>query len=259
MPTRFAMLAVPALLTLPAAGNASTVSSDGGTVTFHSGPDASILAVTTLPEFSYAIVDTGSLLTAGPGCVAGPPVACRGSSLEVFLGPGDDRSSLFGFSSQETHGGAGDDRILLWGQTTVAYGDAGDDAVTVSANGSGHGNGNAGADSLYGGGSAITLAGGSGDDLAGGEGEVETFVSGNDGSDTVVAYVGRHSQRATLTGGDGYDVMAVVDDGTATRGDYAAALDGGLGDDTVLGGPGHDTMTGGNGNDAIDVSGDGVA
>ncbi|WCB95472.1 hypothetical protein DSM104299_04219 [Baekduia alba] len=259
MPIRFVLLGVVVLCVLPAAVAASTVSSDGSTVTFRSGADRSDLVMTVVPQWAYAVVDTASPLRAGTGCRVGPPVACPGLDVDVALGPGDDRSSVLGFFSQLVRGGEGNDMILAGGQTTVVYGGPGDDSLRLSANGSGSGYGNDGNDSLYGRGSAITLAGGDGDDLAVAEGETESVVSGNDGFDTVTAYVGRHSGRATLTGGDGYDLIAVLDDGTAHPGDSVSTLEGGPGDDTMLGGPGRDGVAGGAGNDAIDVSGDGAA
>jgi Ca2+-binding RTX toxin-like protein len=260
MRTRLALLVSAGLCALPAAASASTVSSDGGAVTFRSGADASNVTVTDAPyPFQLAFVDTGSVLRAGLGCDAGPPVTCPGSGFDMYLGRGDDVSFYSGFGTARTHGGDGDDTMVANGQTAKVHGGAGDDAASVNANGSASAYGNDGDDSLVGRGSATTLAGGDGDDVAAGGGQVDNILSGNGGFDTLVAYVGRHSAGATVTGGDGYDLLATRSDGTARPGDGSSTLDGGTGDDTILGGPGQDTVTGGGGNDAIDVSGDGVA
>jgi hypothetical protein len=73
--------------------------------------------------------DAAQALTAGTGCVAGPPVSCAASDQEIRFGSGDDRFRAFSLEPITISGGGGDggnDTVDCGtGADIVAY-DAGD-------------------------------------------------------------------------------------------------------------------------------------
>jgi serralysin len=134
--------------------------------------------------------------------------------------------------------GAGNDKATDSGRLDGAYvsGDAGDDTLTVGAEGlAWGGDGN---DTIYASGGDNIVQGGKGDDaLHGGAGA--QYLSGDDGKDTITGGTGAD----TLNGGTGNDVLY------GNSGDDK--LYGNSGNDRLYGGPGRDTLSGGPGTDVI--------
>ncbi|MEV6290477.1 calcium-binding protein [Streptomyces sp. NPDC051896] len=134
--------------------------------------------------------------------------------------------------------GAGNDKATDSGRLDGAYvsGDAGDDTLTVGAEGlAWGGDGN---DTIHASGGDNIVQGGKGDDaLHGGAGA--QYLSGDDGKDTITGGTGAD----TLNGGTGNDVLY------GNSGDDK--LYGNSGNDRLYGGPGRDTLSGGPGTDVI--------
>ena len=134
--------------------------------------------------------------------------------------------------------GAGNDRATDSGRLDGAYvsGDAGNDTITVGAEGlAWGGDGN---DTITARGGDNIVQGGKGDDtLHGGNGA--QYLSGDDGNDTITGGAGAD----TLYGGKGNDVLY----GNSGN----DKLYGNSGNDRLYGGPGSDTLSGGPGTDVI--------
>ncbi|MFI1761593.1 calcium-binding protein [Streptomyces sp. NPDC020800] len=134
--------------------------------------------------------------------------------------------------------GAGNDRATDSGRLDGAYvsGDAGDDTLTVGAEGlAWGGDGN---DTINASGGDNIVQGGKGDDtLHGGTGD--QYLSGDDGKDTISGGTGAD----TLNGGKGNDVLY----GNAGN----DRLYGNSGNDRLYGGAGRDILSGGPGTDVV--------
>ncbi|MFE1881064.1 calcium-binding protein [Streptomyces diastatochromogenes] len=134
--------------------------------------------------------------------------------------------------------GAGNDKLTDSGRLDGAYasGDAGNDTLTVGAEGLAWGGD--GDDTVYASGGDNIVQGGKGDDvLHGGAGS--QYLSGDDGNDKI--YGG--SAADTLYGGKGNDVLY----GNSGN----DKLYGNSGNDRLYGGAGRDTLSGGPGTDVI--------
>lgn len=166
-------------------------------------------------------------------------------------GAGNDR--LFGRNgADEIHGEDGNDFISGDGGNDVATGGAGDDKVT----------GGAGRDELSGDGGDDTVLGqgGSGDWISGGDGN--DVLNGGRGTD-VLAESGNVDFRLTHNRlfGRGTDRTFLIERAHLTGGEadnrldirrfngQSATLDGGAGNDVLLGSPGRDLLRGGDGDD----------
>jgi Ca2+-binding RTX toxin-like protein len=252
------LVTAAAVVGLPAGASAATVSSDRALVTYRSGPASSDMALIRGLTSPFGFLEAGETLVPGANCVAGPPVSCEGFDLEVRLGGGDDRSKAFGSFDEIAYGADGNDEIYSGGNHNDAYGGAGDDLVIANSNGSGTAYGNLGNDTLYGMAIEPTVVGGGGDDFAVTERAMASEIVGGEGFDRLFAFVSRETAGGRIAGGEGYDLLAVLNGGTATTSSGGLTLEGGPGDDTILGGPGADVVSGGGANDAIDVSGDGA-
>ncbi|WP_043360237.1 calcium-binding protein [Belnapia sp. F-4-1] len=158
------------------------------------------------------------------------------------LDGGTGSDSLYGRSGDDTLlGNDGDDVILGGTGTDSMDGGSGNDIIFASSSG--------------------TVRGGMGDDQIG-----QTFTSpggvilvhGDDGNDVIECFPGQGGD-ATLSGGDGTDLIIAADDGHyLLQGDAGAdTLTGGTSDDTLDGGTGDDVMSGGAGNDTYVVDGAG--
>lgn len=198
-----------------------------GKLAIVAGAAANRVAVTVHNQ-AYRITDVVPVLP-GPGCqrVALTEVSC-GAVASVFfqLGGGDDTVRLMVPVPTQGGGDDGDDQV--WGSD-------GEDTVS----------GGAGTDVIYGGGGADTLYGGvGGDTLYGGAGSDELY------GDDVIAdpdCLGAEECSDLLSGGDGDDYLDGGDWGDYLYGDAGAdtldeptsggnKLDGGFGDDTIVGG-----------------------
>lgn len=205
-----------ALLLVPAAASATTVSYENGTITVRAAAGEKNSITVNEGDGSYQITESSAPIEAGPGCskAAGEArVGCPAAGaagLGVDLGDGDDSLVVSAGIPADILSGAGNDTVTGGSGDDIVRGDDGDDRLT----------GNAGNDTLEGAGGADTLDGGAGADT----------VSGNDGGDT-------------LTGGDGDDTLVGAD------GDDSLA--GGEGNDRLEAGKGADSLDAGAGSDVL--------
>ncbi|GAA3794475.1 hypothetical protein GCM10022403_030450 [Streptomyces coacervatus] len=138
---------------------------------------------------------------------------------EISLGAGNDRSTDSGrLDGAYVSGGAGNDTITV-GAEGLAWGGDGSDTITAS------------------GGDNIVQGGAGNDTLHGGSGA--QYLSGDDGNDTITG----GTNDDTLYGGKGNDVLY----GNSGN----DKLYGNSGNDKLYGGPGTDTLSGGPGTDVI--------
>jgi Ca2+-binding RTX toxin-like protein len=212
----------------------------------------------------------------------GTPTVVNTSQIQVFGLEGSDQLSLDEASgalpSAKIDGGAGNDTLIGGSGADQLLGGAGNDTLL----------GKGGADVLSGGDGDDTLTGGDGDDQAFGEGGNDRLVwnpgddtdlnEGGDGSDTVEVNGGNGAESFTATANGtrvrfdritpapfsidiGTSEKLVLnatggDDSFSASGNLAALIpitvDGGAGNDTLLGSNGNDTLLGGDGNDFID-------
>jgi Ca2+-binding RTX toxin-like protein len=203
--------------------------------------EANDLTVTTATAGTFHLTDAGAPLYAGEHCAkAGDAVMCSvdATGLELFMristGAGDDRVSLAGsasYANAALDAGPGDDVIIGGPGRDDLVGAAGDDELS----------GGAGPDSLQGGEGADALAGGAGRDFA-------TYFD--------------HGAPVVVTIDD------LADDGAAGERDNVHTdvenLQGGSGDDRLIGSSaknviiggedGDDDLIGGDGDDRLDAS-----
>jgi Ca2+-binding RTX toxin-like protein len=175
-------------------------------------------------------------------------------------------------------GGAGNDTLIGGSGGDMLFGQAGNDTLL----------GKGGNDFLFGGSENDTLTGGDGDDQMFGESGDDRMIW-NPGDDNDLMEGGAGNDTAEVNGGNGTEVFTVTANGTRVRfdrldpapffldigttenlvlnmnggddsfsatGNLAALIkvfvDGGTGNDTILGSNGADTLLGGDGNDFID-------
>ncbi|WP_369223791.1 calcium-binding protein [Streptomyces sp. R39] len=203
------------------------------------------------------VIDDVVPITAGHGC-AHPDsadhtkVSCRVAlvdsqdpyaALIVSLGDRDDTLAYKNATDQvyfyaQISLGTGNDKATDSGRLDGAYvsGDAGNDTVTVGAEGlAWGGDGN---DTINASGGDNIVQGGKGDDkLHGGNGA--QYLSGDAGNDTITGGTGND----TLYGGTGNDVLY----GNSGN----DKLYGNSGNDKLYGGAGRDTLSGGPGTDVV--------
>ncbi|MEU6140294.1 calcium-binding protein [Streptomyces sp. NPDC047081] len=165
------------------------------------------------------------------------------AALIANLGDGNDTLAYDNATDQiysyaQISLGAGNDKATDSGRLDGAYvsGDAGNDTITVGAEGlAWGGDGN---DTINASGGDNIVQGGKGDDtLHGGSGA--QYLSGDDGRDTITGGTGAD----TLYGGKGNDVLH----GNAGN----DKLYGNSGNDRLYGGAGRDTLSGGPGSDVV--------
>ncbi len=177
-----------------------------------------------------------------------------------------DASGLFfaGFTSVTLIGGGGNDRLIGTQGSDVLTGNGGNDTAFGGSGGDrlfgGSGKdrlfGEAGNDKVFGqGGTGDRISGGEGDDtLNGGSGKDRINETGDAditltnaamtglGNDVLIAI-----ERAFLTGGAGDNVLDV----SAFNSDRPVTLQGGAGNDVLIGSAGADNLTGGDGDDTL--------
>ncbi|HEX8123168.1 MAG TPA: calcium-binding protein [Solirubrobacteraceae bacterium] len=234
-----------ALLAAAPAG-AATVSVEGTTVTIAApGRERNAITVTGRSGGGVTVRDSGTPVTAGPGCTQARPdrVACGTGITDVAadLGPLSDSISIgSSVSARATLRGGSDNDTLRGGpRNDLLIGGTGADTVTYSGRR---------------GDVTVTLAGGADDGLAG-EGdevlEVERAVGGN-GFDTLIGTEGGNR----LYGGPGddrLDALGGADLLSGARGNDL--LQGGAGDDVFRADgfvDGSDAMQGGPDSDVAD-------
>jgi Ca2+-binding RTX toxin-like protein len=250
-PTPLAVLTITAGLALPTGvAAASTVSVDppGGPAVFQSGPAASDVT-SQLTDTTLSFKDAAQVLTAGTGCVAGPPVSCEAVDQDIRFGNANDRFRAFSFGAIAISAGGGSDTLRASGLYNIVSAGAGNDQVWENGSSNGSVKGDGGNDKLYSFEASANVQGGAGDDLlTTRSSRSDNLLSGGDGEDRLVV-TGAGS--GTVNGGTDADVI-VLD---AELGGYTAGGDGG--NDIVSGSPGADIVNGNGGSDLIDVSGDG--
>jgi Ca2+-binding RTX toxin-like protein len=301
------VLALLAFLGLPMAAHAANVTVAGGAITFNAGAGETNTAVivkqqTTPVATVYFVGDQNPNVTvtasAAQGCVATPPVGglpkgylCTVSlltpitSLVENLADGNDTGviSAVGGPAGTIDGGTGDDTLVGAQENDTFRGGAGtaDSVAYVGiaaasitrtsavvarlATGASPstGNGQAGEnDSIAA--DVEGLTGGNGDDILFGNAgpntiagsappgtpdvdpqpqgtESQDFISGAGGDDTLVA-----GDSGTVNGGDGNDSVV----GGRSSANFTA-VNGGNGDDTLVSGVGRDNLTGGAGSNTL--------
>jgi Ca2+-binding RTX toxin-like protein len=257
MRSPLALATLAAGLALPAGiASASTVSvpATPGPAVFQGGTLASDLTTRLEPVLGLQLEDFAQTLTPGAGCVAGPPVACAGTtSQDIRFGNRADAFRGYSRGPITITAGGGRDSIRAAGEWNSIYAGDGADSVWENGNSLGSVNGEGGDDKLYTFESPARLHGGTGNDLlVTGAFNWGHQLTGDEGADKLVA-LASGSGSGIASGGDGADVI-VID---TSAGGYTA--DGGAGNDTLSGGPDADAISGGAGKDTIDVTGDGVA
>src|ERR1043165_2878150 len=226
----------------------------------------------------------GNILT-NDGAVAtvgGSPTVADTSLIQVFGQAGNDIITLNeangALPAANLFGGAGNDIRTGGSGNDMLFGQSGNDTLL----------GKGGNDLLFGGDGNDTLTGGDGDDQMFGQagndrmiwnpGDDSDLMEGGDGIDTAEVNGGNGSEHFTLTANGsrvrfdradpapftldiGTTEKIVVnmnggDDTFSATGDLASLIsvtvDGGAGNDTILGSNGNDTLLGGDGNDFID-------
>jgi Ca2+-binding RTX toxin-like protein len=226
----------------------------------------------------------GTILVNG-GAVAvvgGTPTVANTALIQAFGLNDDDIVTLdegFGALPRATlFGGTGDDDLTGGSGNDQIFGQAGDDTLL----------GRGGFDQLFGGADDDTLTGGDADDQVFGEAGNDLMIW-NPGDDTDLFEGGADTDTAEVNGGGGAEVFTVTangarvrfdrldpapfsidigttenlvvnmgggDDSFSATGNLAALIgitvDGGAGNDTILGSNGADLLLGGDGNDFVD-------
>ena len=226
----------------------------------------------------------GNILVNG-GAVAilgGTPTVANTSLIQVFGLGGNDTITLNetngALPRANLFGGAGNDTLIGGSGADLLFGQAGNDTLL----------GKGGNDFLFGGADNDTLTGGDGDDQVFGEAGNDRMIW-NPGDDTDLNEGGDGIDTVEVNGGNGAEVFTATANGTRVRfdrvnpapfsidigttenlvlnanggddsfsatGNLAALIqitvDGGAGNDTILGSNGADLLLGGDGNDFID-------
>jgi Ca2+-binding RTX toxin-like protein len=226
----------------------------------------------------------GAILVNG-GAVAivgGAPTVANTNLVNLFGLSGNDTLSLNeangALPKANLFGGGGNDVLTGGSGADLAFGQSGDDAIS----------GKGGADMLFGGANNDTLAGGDGDDQVFGQSDSDRMIW-NPGDDTDLNEGGFGSDVVEVNGGNGSEVFTTTANGTRVRFDridpapfsidigtseslvlnanggndqfsatgnlaalIAITVDGGTGDDIILGSNGADILRGGDNNDFID-------
>jgi len=267
----------------PASASATATFSSG--VLSVAGDAASNSIVISRNAAGRILVNDGAVAVIG-----GTPTVANTSLIRVFGQAGSDTISLSetngALPAANLFGGAGNDTLTGGSGGDQLFGQGGNDTLL----------GRGGSDLLFGGAGNDTLTGGDADDKGFGQGGSDRMVwnpgddtdlsEGGDGSDTVEVNGGNGAEQLTATANGArvrFDRLApapfAIDIGTSERltvnanggGDSFAAtgnlaaliaitVDGGAGNDTILGSNGADALLGGDGNDVVDgQQGDDVA
>ncbi len=214
--------------------------------------------------------------------VGGTPTVANTTLINAFGLSGNDTISLNetngALPQANLYGGSGDDVLTGGSAGDRLFGQSGNDTI----------NGRGGSDFLFGGSSDDVLTGGDADDLAFGQNGADQMIW-NPGDDTDVNEGGAGLDAVIVNGGGGAEVFTTTANGARVRFDrldpapfsldigtsenlvvnmnggddsfsatgnlaalIAITVDGGAGDDTILGSNGADLLIGGDGDDFID-------
>jgi len=269
----------------PASAAATATATFSSGVLSVSGDAASDSIVISRNAAGRILVNDGAVAVIG-----GTPTVANTSLIRVFGQAGSDTISLSetngALPAANLFGGAGNDTLTGGSGGDQLFGQGGNDTLL----------GRGGSDLLFGGAGNDTLIGGDADDQGFGQsgnhrmvwnpGDDTDLSEGGDGSDTVEVNGGNGAEQLTATANGArvrFDRLApapfAIDIGTSERlvvnanggGDSFAAtgnlaaliaitVDGGAGNDTILGSNGADALLGGDGNDVVDgQQGDDVA
>jgi Ca2+-binding RTX toxin-like protein len=223
------------------------------------------------------LVNTGAVPVLG-----GTPTVANTTLIQVFAQGGNDTVALDetngALPRANLFGGAGNDTLIGGSSADLLFGQGDNDTLF----------GKGGTDLLFGGDGNDILTGGDGDDQMFGEAGDDRIIW-NPGDDTDLAEGGDGTDTVEVNGGNGAEVFTATANGTRVRfdrldpapfsidigtteklvlnmnggddsfsatGNLAALIgvtvDGGTGNDTILGSNGADTLLGGDGNDFID-------
>src|SRR5262245_44541157 len=223
------------------------------------------------------LVNNGAVAVSG-----GTPTVANTALIQVFGQDGNDTITMNeangALPAANLFGGAGNDVLTGGAGNDMRFGQAGNDTVL----------GKGGNDLLFGSAGNDVLTGGDGDDQVFGEGGNDRMIW-NPGDDTDLNEGGAGSDTVEVNGGNGAEIFTVTANGTRVRfdrvnpgpfsidigtsenlvvnmnggddsfsasGNLAALIkitvDGGAGNDTILGSNGADMLLGGDGNDFID-------
>src|SRR6188508_1618998 len=226
----------------------------------------------------------GKLLVNGGAVpvVGGTPTVANTALIQVFGQAGNDVITLNEASGAlpraNLFGGAGNDVLTGGSGADMLFGQAGNDTLL----------GKGGTDFLFGGSENDTLTGGDADDQVFGESGNDRMIW-NPGDDTDLNEGGEDSDTVEVNGGNGAEVFSTTANGTRVRFDrltpapfsidigtsekltlnanggsdsFSATgnlatliqitVDGGTGNDTLLGSNGNDLLRGGDGDDFVD-------
>jgi Ca2+-binding RTX toxin-like protein len=233
--------------------------------------------VTSRDAAGQILVNGGAVPIAG-----GQPTVANTAMIQVFGQGGNDTITLDesngALPAAQLFGGAGNDVLTGGSGADQLFGGAGNDIL----------NGKGGNDLLFGGAGNDTLIGGDGDDQVFGEAGNDRMIW-NPGDDSDLFEGGDGTDTAEVNGGNGAETFTITANGTRVRfdrlepapflldigttenlvvnmnggddtfsatGNLAALIsvtvDGGAGNDTILGSNGADLLLGGDGNDFID-------
>jgi Ca2+-binding RTX toxin-like protein len=268
-------------------GDPNMLQSANGGITASFSPSSGILTVFGNPQDNAITLSrdaAGTLLVNG-GAVrvtGGTPTIANTNLIQVYGQPGNDTISLDeangALPKANLFGSSGDDTIIGGSGADQIFGQAGNDILL----------GKIGIDLLFGGADNDALTGGDGDDQAFGESGNDRLIW-NPGDDTDLNEGGDGSDTIEVNGGGGAEAFTTTANGTRVRldrldpapfaldigtseklvlnanggndsfsatGNLAALIqitvDGGAGDDTLLGSNGADLLLGGDNNDFID-------
>ncbi len=305
--TRLWLLSLIALLAVPVAAHAASVNVSGGTITYNAGAGETNTAVvvkqqTTPVATVYFVGDqnTSVTVTASPaqGCVATPPAlglpkgylctvtaATPITSVVENLGDGNDTGVISvgaGGPAGTVNGSTGDDTMVGAQENDTFNGGSGTDSVayvgisaasiTRTANvtatlpsgaSPSSGNGQAGENDKIAA-DVEGLTGGNGDDTLTGNGGANTIAgSAPPGTPDVNAQPAGTESNDTISGGGGDDSLLAGDSGSVNGGigndtlvggrslTNTTFLNGAAGDDTLVSGLGKDNFAGGGGSDIL--------
>jgi Ca2+-binding RTX toxin-like protein len=266
------------------ASAATTATFSSGTLTV-SGDSAANSIVISRNAAGRILVNGGAVAVIG-----GTPTVANTSLIQVFGLAGNDQIALNetggALPAAQLSGGADNDTLSGGSSADQLFGQAGNDTLL----------GKGSSDLLFGGSGDDTLAGGDADDQAFGQGDDDRMIW-NPGDDTDLNEGGAGVDTVVVNGGNGTEQFAATANATRVRfdrlnpapfaidigtsenlvlnmnggedlfsasGNLAALIkltvDGGAGNDTILGSNGADVLLGGDGNDFVDGNqGDDVA